>query len=150
MKPDVIIGVDVNHDYDAAPGIGDRRYTPLKMSSGMTLSVGAIATASLNAMIQEACKDQGIPFQVDVCGRDTGTDAMARVLASVDAAATSIGFPIRNMHTISESAHTGDILAAIHALEATLRRMDAQGYSADDFRSSHPRLDQVTPVSHGQ
>ena len=150
MKPDVIIGVDVNHDYDAAPGIGDRRYTPLKMSSGMTLSVGAIATASLNAMIQEACKDQGIPFQVDVCGRDTGTDAMVGVLASVDAAATSIGFPIRNMHTISESAHTGDILAAIHALEATLRSMDAQGYSADDFRSSHPRLDQVTPVSHGQ
>ena len=63
---------------------------------------------------------------------------MAGVLASVDAAATSIGFPIRNMHTISESAHTGDILAAIHALEATLRRMDAQGYSADDFRRLPP------------
>ncbi|MBC8261491.1 MAG: peptidase M42 [Planctomycetia bacterium] len=150
MKPDVIIGVDVNHDYDAAPGIGDRRYTPLKMGSGMTLSVGAIATSSLNAMIQNACKEKDIPFQVDVCGRDTGTDAMAGVLASVDAAATSVGFPIRNMHTISESAHTGDVLAAIYALEASLRHMDSNGVCADQLRSSHPRLDHTDSVSHGQ
>jgi len=46
-------------------------------------------------------------FQKDVVGRDTGTDAMAGVLASVDVAATSVGFPIRNMHTVSELAHTG-------------------------------------------
>ncbi|MEE2889842.1 MAG: peptidase M42 [Planctomycetota bacterium] len=150
MKPDVIIGVDVNHDYEAAPGIGDRRYTPLKMGEGMTLAVGAIATASLNAIIQEACKSQKIPYQVDVCGRDTGTDAMAGVLASVDSAATSIGFPIRNMHTISESAHTGDVIGAIHALVATLRKMDKEGTSSEDLCGAHPRLDEVDTLAHDQ
>ena len=68
---------------------------------------------------------------------------MAAVLASVDAAATSVGFPIRNMHTISESAHTGDVLACIHGLDATIRRMDRDQVSPDSFRNGHPRLDQV-------
>ncbi|MBT5738557.1 MAG: peptidase M42 [Planctomycetes bacterium] len=149
MKPDVIIGVDVNHDYEAAPGIGDRRYAPLKMGKGMTLAVGAIVSAGLNAIIQDACQAQEIPYQVDVCGRDTGTDAMAGVLASVDCAATSIGFPIRNMHTISESGHTADVIAAVHALVATLRRMDEQGTTSADLCSAHPRLDGIESLSHG-
>ena len=149
MKPDVIIGVDVNHDYEAAPGIGDKKYTPLKMGKGMTLAVGAIVTAGLNALIQDACQASNIPFQVDVCGRDTGTDAMAGVLASVDSAATSIGFPIRNMHTISESAHTGDVIAAVHALVATLRKMDADGTSTEDLCNAHPRLDGIDSLAHG-
>lgn len=150
MKPDVIIGVDVNHDYEAAPGIGDRRYTPLRMGEGMTIAVGAVATTSLNAIIQAACKAQDIPYQVDVSGRDTGTDAMAGVLAGVDSAAASIGFPIRNMHTISESAHTGDVIAAIHALVATLRQMDAKGTSSEDLCGAHPRLDEVDSLAHDQ
>lgn len=141
LKPDVVLGVDVNHDYQAAPGIGDRRYTPLAMGKGFTMSVGAIASEFLNTRIARAANAKEIPFQRCVNGRDTGTDAMAAVLASVDAAATSIGFPIRNMHTISESAHTGDILASLYGIEAFLREADADGLSADDFRAGHPRLD---------
>ena len=150
LKPDVVIAVDVNHDYQAAPGIGDRRYTPLAMGKGYTISVGAIASEFLNARITRASAAQEIPFQRCVNGRDTGTDAMAGVLASIDAAATSIGFPIRNMHTISESAHTGDVLASIYGLEAFLREADRDKLSANDFRAGHPRLDQAAPLSAGR
>ena len=83
---------------------------------------------------------------------DTGTDAMAAVFASIDAAATSIGFPIRNMHTISECGHTGDVLAAIHATVELLKRMDAlnggAGLKADDLREGHPRLDRAGPLDY--
>ncbi|MFT5409110.1 MAG: putative aminopeptidase FrvX [Verrucomicrobiales bacterium] len=71
---------------------------------------------------------------------------MAAVLAGVDAAATSDGFPIRNMHTISESAHTGDVLACIHGLDATICKMDKDGVTPDSFRNGHPRLDQVKAI----
>ena len=81
-------------------------------------------------------------------GRDTGTDAMAAVFASVDSAATSVGFPIRNMHTISETGHTRDVLAAIHATVETLKLVDSQKMTADDFRAGHPRLDQSKPLIH--
>ena len=152
LQPDVVIGVDVNHDYRAAPGVTDRRFPPLAMGKGLTLTSGSIASEFLNTQIEIACRDEGIPLQKSPSGRDTGNDAMAAVLAAVDAAATSVGIPIRNMHTISEIGHTGDVIACIHALHATLRRLDAEnegtGITRDDFRRRHPRLDQGTVLAH--
>ncbi|RME70128.1 MAG: M20/M25/M40 family metallo-hydrolase [Planctomycetota bacterium] len=150
-KPDVLIGIDVNHDYVAAPGVGDKRFTPLAMGKGFSLSTGAIASEHLNAIVQRAARERGIPYQKDVVGRDTGTDAMAAVLAGIDAAATSIGFPIRNMHTISELAHTGDVLAAIWGLVGTLEDMhaanDGTGLRRTDLETGHPRLDTASPLA---
>lgn len=148
LKPDVVIGVDVNHDYRAAPGVSDKRFTPLEMGKGFTMTTGSITSESLNTEMESACREAGIPIQRSLAGRDTGTDAMAAVLAGVDAAAASVGMPIRNMHTISEIGHTGDVLACIHGLHATLTRLDASGVSADDFRNRHPRLDDVAELEH--
>ncbi len=146
FQPDVLVGIDVNHDYEAAPGVSDRRLTPLRMGKGMTLTTGSIASEYLNAMIETAAKEHDIPLQRSVSGRDTGTDAMAGVFAAIDAAATSIGFPIRNMHTISETGHTGDILASVWAMVHTLNKMDKEGITGDDFKQSHIRLDQVERI----
>ncbi|MFK7995450.1 MAG: M20/M25/M40 family metallo-hydrolase [Granulosicoccus sp.] len=148
MAPDVLIAIDVNHDYTAAPGIGDRNMQPLEMGKGFTLTTGAIVSEQLNARIKSAAAKEGIPMQIDVSGRDTGTDGMAAVLASVDSAATSVGFPTRNMHTISESGHTGDVLAAIHVLKSTILAMDAEDVQVETFQNSHPRLDETTPIVH--
>ncbi len=147
-KPDAIIAVDVSHDYKAAPNIGDRNMTPNAMGKGFTLSVGAIISEQLNRRIKQAAKEHDIPMQLSVSGRDTGTDGMAGVLASIDSAATSIGFPIRNMHTISESGHTGDVLAAIHVIKETLLAMDKEKDLHQAFKETHPRLDQTTAVTH--
>jgi putative aminopeptidase FrvX len=145
LKPDIVIAVDVNHDYGSAPGISDRRLPNLVMGKGFTLDIGAVTSAYLNALIQQAARSQNIPFLIDAVGRDTGTDAMAAVFASIDAASASIGFPIRNMHTISETAHTGDVLASIHAIDALLDLLHSRNLSAADLRDQHPRLD-LAPV----
>ena len=141
LRPDVLIAVDVNHDYAAAPGIGDRRMPPLAMGAGFTLTTGAIVTEGLNAYIEKVAADAGIPYQISVAGRDTGTDGMAAVFAGIDAPATSIGFPTRNMHTISESGHTGDVLCAIHAMVKTIQTMDADNLTKAEFAGKHVRLD---------
>lgn len=150
LKPDAIIAVDVNHDYVSAPNIGDRNMSPLEMGKGFTLSTGAIVSEQLNAFIKNSALDHDIPLQLDVCGNDTGTDGMAAVLASIDCAATSIGFPIRNMHTISESAHTGDVLAATHVIYETAKAMDKIKQLQDHFKSNHPRLDEANTITHKQ
>jgi endoglucanase len=148
MKPDILIAADVNHDYDAAPGITDRRMNSLAMGKGFTLTNGSVTSAFLNNLIEEACLAAKIPYQMDFSGRDTGTDAMAAALAGFDSAAASVGFPIRNMHTISETGHTGDVLAAIHGMAATLRHMDrmnrGRGLSRESLKDGHPRLDQAS------
>lgn len=146
FAPDVVIAADVSHDYKAAPGIGDQRMTPVEMGKGYSLKGGSIVSEYLNSLIETACKEADIPYQKIGSGRDTGTDAMAAVFAAIDAAATSIGFPIRNMHTISETGHTGDVLAAVHAVVETLKLMDAKKLTADDFRQNHPRLDLSAPL----
>lgn len=148
LEPDVIIGVDVNHDYVAAPGIGDRRMQPLEMGKGFTMSVGAIASEQLNRIIETTAREHGIPMQRDIVGADTGTDGMAGVLAAIDCAATSIGFPIRNMHTISETGNTQDVLAAIHVLSRTLQALDVLPDPHREFLDNHPRLDQAQRLTH--
>ena len=152
FRPDVTIGVDVAHDFVAAPGISDRRYEPVEMGKGFTLTHGAITSATLNSLITEVATGKQIPIQHELAGRDTGTDAMAAFLSSTDSASTSIGFPIRNMHTISETGHTGDVDAAIYAITETLKRMDQMngglGMTASDFQEGHPRLDHATELHH--
>lgn len=146
MKPDIVIGVDVDHDYKAAPGVGDQRYSPIAIGEGFSISTGSVTSEYMNGWIAKTCLKHLIPFQRSPSGRDTGTDAMAAVLASIDAAAVSVGVPVRNMHTISEIAHTGDVLACLHGLLETLRELDkanrGRGISRDDLRDNHPRLDQ--------
>lgn len=144
LKPDVVLAVDVSHDYVAAPGIDGRRMTPTTMGQGFTLATGAIVSEKLNAIIENAACENGIPYQLSVVGRDTGTDAMAAFFAAHDAATTSIGFPIRNMHTVSETGHTGDVLASIHAIVAAIRAMDAAAMTRADFQTGHIRLDLAT------
>ena len=149
---DVTIAVDVAHDFTAAPGIGDRRYEPVAMGEGYTLTHGAITSATLNSMITKVSLDHDIPVQHELAGRDTGTDAMAAVFAGIDSASASIGFPIRNMHTISESGHTGDVDAAIHAIFETMQHMDSMnggsGITGNDLRKGHPRLDEASALTH--
>ena len=91
-------------------------------------------------------------MQLSPVGRDTGTDAMAAVLANIDAASTSIGIPIRNMHTISEAGHTSDVLAAIHGMVETLFMMDSmndgKGITVQDLKDAHPRLDHASDLNH--
>ena len=115
------------------------------MGDGVTICNGAIASDQLNRLIESACRESDIPCQRDVRGRDTGTDGMAGVLASVDCAATSLGVPIRNMHTISELALDTDVLAACHAIHRTLLMLEDQGFTADDLKCGHTRLDQAVP-----
>ena len=148
FQPDAIIGVDVNHDYVAAPNMSDRRPPPLEMGKGFTMSVGSIVSEPLNRAIEETAKEFNIPMQRDVVGRDTGTDGMAGALAAIDAAATSIGFPIRNMHTISELGNTSDLLAAIHVIGRSIQHLDSQGVTPENWPPSQPRLDQASSLTH--
>ena len=150
FKPDILIGSDVNHDYDAAPGLGAKKMNPLGMGKGFSITGGSITSDYIITQIEKVCQAKDIPYQLDMSGRDTGTDAMAAALAGFDSAAVSIGFPIRNMHTISETGHTADLLSAIAGMEELFLSLDkmnrGKGITRDDLKNSHPRLDNVSKV----
>ena len=103
-----------------------------------------MASEQLNAKLEAAAAAKGLHVQRDVRGRDLGTDGMAAALAGIDCASTSVGFPIRNMHTVSELAHTGDVLGAAFALHSFLARSSEEKLTSSDLRIGHPRLDLAT------
>jgi len=147
LKPDVLIATDVNHDYEAAPGIGSRNMNPLQMGKGFTIGRGSVASEFIVQTLESVCRENEVPYQLDFSGRDMGTDGMAAALAGVDSAAITIGYPIRNMHTASESAHIGDLQASIYAITALLRHFNGfnnkTGITKDDLKNSHIRLDNL-------
>ena len=65
-EPDVLIAVDVNHDYEAAPIGKDERYVPLELGKGVTVGHGNVASPFLNGLIEQACLDRAIPMQRSV------------------------------------------------------------------------------------
>ena len=147
MEPDVLIAIDVNHDYANAPNVASQRFPKLEMGAGFTISKGSITSDVVNDALRRVAEKESIPYQVDVRGRDTGTDGMAAFLGNIDAASASVGFPIRNMHTISELAHTGDVLACTHALFALVKELSSSHIGAQDLKTMHPRLDQAKKLS---
>eukprot|EP00040_Diaphanoeca_grandis_P006142 m.36133 g.36133 ORF g.36133 m.36133 type:complete len:455 (-) comp17264_c2_seq1:131-1495(-) len=146
LRPDVLVAVDVNHDYEAAPIGKEAKNPPLELGKGFTLGHGSIASSEITTLFEKAALSRGIPHQHDVRGRDTGTDAMAGVLSGVDCAAITLGFPIRNMHTVSELGHTGDVLATIEVIKAALEDMSEQRLDQQRLKTSHVRLDQATDL----
>ena len=83
FDPDVLIGIDVSHDWVAAPSNKEKKFAPVAMGKGMTLAIGSITSAYLNALYQTVCNELDIPVQVKLVGRDTGTDAMAGVESGI-------------------------------------------------------------------
>jgi endoglucanase len=146
MKPDALIAVDVNHDYETAANIKAKNMPSLGVGKGFTITQGSITSDTLNSQIRAAADSAGIPYQLDARGNDTGTDGMAGFLASIDCASASIGFPIRSMHTISEAASTHDVLASIHATFAALCDMEKSKLSSAKLKESHTRLDLAEPI----
>ena len=51
------------------------------------------------------------------------------------------------MHTISELAHTGDVLACVEALHGWLDDIVADELSVTDDAEGHPRLDHARPIT---
>ena len=140
FKPDVLIAVDVNHDYVAAPGVGDKHFQELTIGKGPTLSNGSVCSPYLSSIFQETAERCEIPLQLDVRERDTGTDAMAGVLGNVDAAVASVGIPVRNMHTISELGVIDDMLATVYLIHETMNKLDTEFKNKGRQMFEHPDL----------
>ncbi len=148
FKPDVVIATDVTHDYEAAPGIADRRYQPIGLGKGAVVTNGTIHSYPLVSMALRIAKEKNIAVQRNFAGRMEGNDSMAAVNASIDAASFSVSFPIRNMHTSSELAHDGDVLAAVDMLTELSLRLSSDRWTRERFKQSHVVLDRghMAPV----
>lgn len=119
------LAVDVNHAIDY-PSVSKTRYGQLDTGKGPSVMRGANANPIVFKMIVDAAKEDGIPYQVDVTGGGTGTDANAMQISMSGMATGIMGVALRYMHTPCELLSLKDVEDCARLMAAYCRRVTPQ------------------------
>jgi putative aminopeptidase FrvX len=116
------LAVDVNHAVDY-PGVSKSRHGQLDIGKGPSVSRGPNTNPVTFALITQAAREDGIPYQVSVNPAGTGTDANAMQLNRGGMATGLLGVPLRYMHTPCELLSLKDVEDCARLMAAYCRRV---------------------------
>ncbi|MDQ2733056.1 MAG: M20/M25/M40 family metallo-hydrolase, partial [Armatimonadota bacterium] len=118
------IAVDVGHVSDY-PGIDKRRVGGNKVGAGPMICRGANINHKVFEMLIGAAKEEEIPYQIEVAGMGTGTDANAMQLNQAGMATGLVSAPLRYMHSTCELMSLTDIENTARLCAAFALRVNA-------------------------
>jgi endoglucanase len=124
LEPDVAIVVDVTHATDA-PGVEPGELGEHGLGDGAVLTRGAIVSARVNALLDEAAAAEGIATTTEVAGRGTSTDADSIHLSRTGVPTAVLSIPLRYMHSPVELVELADVEAVIALITAFALRLEA-------------------------
>ena len=122
IAPQTGLAVDVGHAIDY-PGVSKARYGQLDIGKGPSVSRGPNTNPVVFALLTEAARAEGIPFQVSVFPSATPTDANAMQLNRDGMAVGLLGVAIRYMHTPCELLSLTDLQNCARLMAAYCRRI---------------------------
>jgi putative aminopeptidase FrvX len=123
LEPDVAIVVDVTHATDV-PGVDAGQLGEHGLGEGPVLTRGAIVSARVNQLLDEAAEAEGIEIRTDVAGRATYTDADSIHLSRAGVPTAILSIPLRYMHSPVELVELADVEAAIALIAAFALRLE--------------------------
>jgi putative aminopeptidase FrvX len=123
LEPDVAIVVDVTHATDV-PGVEAGQLGEHGLGEGPVLTRGAIVSARVNQLLDEAAEAEGIAITTEVAGRATHTDADSIHLSRVGVPTAILSIPLRYMHSPVEVVELADVEAAIALITAFALRLE--------------------------
>jgi endoglucanase len=124
LEPDVAIVVDVTHSTDA-PGVEAGELGEHGLGDGPVLTRGAIVSARVNRLLDEAAEAEGVATTTEVAGRGTHTDADAIHLSRTGVPTAVVSIPLRYMHSPVELVDMADIEAVIALIATFALRLEA-------------------------
>lgn len=105
LMPDFSIAVDV--------GFGDDPYTAesetIKLGKGPSIGIAPILDADFTKELVNVAQSNNIPYQHDVMGRTTGTNADHITITGKGVKTALISIPLRYMHTANEVVNLKDV-----------------------------------------
>lgn len=105
VKPDEAIVVDVS--FGLSPGLKDEECG--KLTKGPMIGISPTLDENITNTLIEVCKKESIPFQREIMGGRTGTNADVVSTNSGGIKTGLISVPLRYMHTAAEVVDTADI-----------------------------------------
>ena len=106
VAPDVCIAVDVCHAW--TPDVSAKDYVS-ELGKGPTVTLGPNTCPPVVKRIRELAAKKRIPYQIDVAGGNTGTDAWTVQISRAGVATAVLSLPLRYMHTPQEAGSLKDI-----------------------------------------
>ena len=125
LRPDVALVIDVTHATDV-PGVDEKTEGRHKLGSGPAITRGSTLSPVVYELLEQAARDEGIPFTVEATGRGTGTDADAVTVVRAGVPTGVIGVPLRYMHSPVELVELEDVYATARLCAAFVRRLTAE------------------------
>jgi endoglucanase len=111
-KPDYAVIVDVG--YGKSPDAsGEGTFKP---GGGPILTLAPECSRVLTDSLQAAAKEAGIPLQLEVCPRSSGTNGASFQTSRQGVASAVLGVPLKYMHSRVETVHLDDIENAARLL----------------------------------
>ena len=98
IRPDYALVLDVTHA--SVPEAQDR-YLP-EFGSGVAVAVSPITNRRLTRMVTELCRTGNIPYTVDACPGNTGTNANVLGIQAEGIPTALCSLPLKSMHTSAE------------------------------------------------
>ena len=116
INPDMAIAVDVCHGITP-----DNSYNAFETGSGVVISLGPNIHPKMGEKLKELAEKNGIKYNIDVDGGDTGTDACAIQVAREGIPTGLLSMPLKYMHTSVETVDLDDLEAAASLMTAFIR-----------------------------
>jgi putative aminopeptidase FrvX len=118
IKPDIAIVIDVTHDTDS-PAYDKNKQGSISAGKGVVIMNAPSIQKNLFKLLVDNAKESGIPYQLTVSGRGSGTNADSYAYPhGIPTALIKMG--MRYMHTTVETVHKQDVDSAIKLLYSVL------------------------------
>lgn len=119
VSPKYSVAVDVSFGF--MPG-NEKRECGI-LGKGPMIGFSPILSEDFSRLAVEVAKKVGIPYQIEVVGGRTGTNADSLSISGRGSKALTVSFPIFNMHTPVESADLIDIDNTAELLSALIEEV---------------------------
>lgn len=119
IEPDAAIVTDVTHD-TSTPMIDAKVEGDIRCGRGPVISRAPAVQNNLRAVVLEAARTNGIPYQLAAHSRSTGTDTDAFAFSGKGIASALISLPLRYMHTTVEMVAKEDVENTIRLIYHSL------------------------------
>jgi putative aminopeptidase FrvX len=122
IKPDCTIITDAKHATHT-PLINKNVEGDIDLAKGPTIVKAPSVHTVLRKLLQEAARENDIPYQLGVSSKKTGTDTDAFAYTNGGIPSCLVSLPLRYMHTTVETSHKEDIENSIRLIYYTLQKI---------------------------
>lgn len=130
VDPQLGIAIDVSHGDMAGAREGDT----VPLGGGPSLCVGANIHPKIHDGLKSTARALGVPYSVEGCAMQSGTDAMDIQISREGVPTAVIGIPCRYMHTGVETVDPRDVDRAARLLASYLADLPADWSVAERLK----------------